>query len=63
MILTLKNRSIAKFFCSRAFISSAAMPKEEKLALGITENLIRISVGAEDPEDIVGDLKQALDQL
>lgn len=47
----------------RALISSASMPKEEKLALGITDNLVRISVGTEDPEDIVDDLKQALDQI
>lgn len=37
------------------------MPRQEKTALGITDNLIRVSVGTEDPEDIVKDLRQALD--
>ncbi|XP_063702755.1 putative cystathionine gamma-lyase 2 [Culicoides brevitarsis] len=46
-----------------ALISSASMPKEEKEALGITDNLIRLSIGTEDPEDIVGDLQQALERL
>lgn len=35
--------------------------KEEKLNIGITENLIRLSVGIETKSDIIADLKQALD--
>uniref|UniRef100_A0A336LW77 cystathionine gamma-lyase n=1 Tax=Culicoides sonorensis TaxID=179676 RepID=A0A336LW77_CULSO len=46
-----------------ALIASRAMPIEEKEALGITNNLLRLSVGAEDPEDIVEDLNQALKQI
>lgn len=37
-------------------------PKERAEA-GISEGLIRISVGLEDPEDIIDDLKQGLDRL
>jgi methionine-gamma-lyase len=33
---------------------------EERLRLGITPVLIRISVGIEDPDDLIGDLNQAL---
>jgi len=33
---------------------------EEKLAMGITEGLLRLSVGLEDVEDILADLAQAL---
>jgi cystathionine gamma-synthase len=34
---------------------------EERAAMGIPESLIRYSVGIEDPEDLIGDLKQALE--
>lgn len=36
---------------------------EERAEAGISEGLIRISVGLEDPEDIIADLKQGLDKL
>ncbi|RDY23474.1 methionine gamma-lyase [Romboutsia maritimum] len=36
---------------------------EERAEAGITEGLIRISVGLEDAEDIIADLKQGLDRL
>jgi O-succinylhomoserine sulfhydrylase len=33
---------------------------EEKSALGITEGMVRLSVGLEDAEDLIDDLDQAL---
>lgn len=36
---------------------------EEKALLGVTEDLVRVSVGIEDPRDILEDFKQALDVL
>ena len=33
---------------------------EERVAVGITEDLLRLSVGLEDPEDLIADLNQAL---
>jgi methionine-gamma-lyase len=36
------------------------VPREERLRAGITDGLIRISVGIEDPEDLLADLAQAL---
>jgi cystathionine beta-lyase/cystathionine gamma-synthase len=36
------------------------MPKEVRDAVGITDSLVRLSVGIEDVEDIIGDLDQAL---
>jgi cystathionine beta-lyase/cystathionine gamma-synthase len=36
------------------------IPEEERLQLGITPALIRISVGIEDPDDLIADLNQAL---
>jgi len=36
---------------------------KEKMSLGITKNLIRLSVGLEDPEDIISDIDSALKKL
>lgn len=41
-------------------MSHAELPQEERLAAGITPQLIRISVGIEDADDLISDLKQAL---
>lgn len=43
-----------------AMMSHAAMPAEERVARGITDGLIRLSVGLEDIEDLKADLAQAL---
>ncbi len=43
-----------------ATMSHAALPRQQRERLGITEDLIRISVGIEDVEDIIADLDQAL---
>jgi cystathionine gamma-synthase/methionine-gamma-lyase len=40
--------------------SHREMPPDQRDRLGITENLIRLSVGIEAPEDITADLNQAL---
>jgi cystathionine beta-lyase/cystathionine gamma-synthase len=39
------------------------MSPEERAAVGIDDGLIRLSVGLEDPKDIIADLEQALDEL
>jgi cystathionine gamma-lyase len=41
-------------------MTHAEIPKEERIKVGISDDLIRISVGIEDVEDIIEDLKQAL---
>ncbi|GLH64862.1 bifunctional cystathionine gamma-lyase/homocysteine desulfhydrase [Parageobacillus sp. G301] len=43
-----------------AKMTHASIPKERREQLGITEGLIRISVGLEDVEDLIEDLAQAL---
>ena len=43
-----------------AQMTHASMPKEVRDAVGITDSLVRLSVGIEDVEDIIGDLDQAL---
>jgi cystathionine gamma-lyase len=39
-----------------ASMTHASVPKERRLKLGIADNLIRVSVGIEDPEDLMQDL-------
>lgn len=41
-------------------MTHASVPEDQRKALGITETLIRLSVGLEEVEDLVGDLKNAL---
>ena len=43
-----------------ALMTHACMPKEVRERVGITEGLVRLSVGIEDVEDIIADLDQAL---
>ncbi|MBM7600206.1 cystathionine gamma-lyase/homocysteine desulfhydrase [Virgibacillus halotolerans] len=44
-----------------AKMTHASIPKERREALGITDGLIRISVGIEDVDDLIEDLQQALE--
>lgn len=44
-----------------ATMTHGAIPKKEREQLGIKDSLIRLSVGIEDEEDLIADLKQALD--
>ena len=43
-----------------AAMTHTMIPKEVREAAGITDGMIRMSVGLEDPDDIIADLKQAL---
>ncbi|MGB0444261.1 MAG: trans-sulfuration enzyme family protein, partial [Flavobacteriaceae bacterium] len=43
-----------------ASMTHASIPKEEREKTGVTEGLIRLSVGIEDSEDLISDLAQAL---
>jgi cystathionine beta-lyase len=46
-----------------ATMSHAAMPPEERAARGISDALVRLSVGLEDAGDLIEDLRQALDKV
>lgn len=46
--------------CHPASMTHATLPKELRGRIGITDNLIRISVGIEDKEDILEDIQKAL---
>ena len=41
-------------------MTHASIPREERLKVGLTDSLIRLSVGIEDIEDLMADLDQAL---
>lgn len=46
-----------------ASMTHACIPKDERIKAGISDGLVRLSVGIENIEDIIEDLKQALDQI
>ena len=43
-----------------ASMTHASIPKEERIKNGLTDSLIRVSVGIEDADDLIDDLKQAI---
>ena len=46
-----------------AAMTHLSVPPERKAMLGITDNLVRISIGIEDPDDLIADFEQALAQV
>ncbi|HET9279741.1 MAG TPA: cystathionine gamma-synthase [Flavitalea sp.] len=46
-----------------ATMTHASIPREERIKNGLSDSLIRLSVGLEDIDDLVEDLKQALEKL
>jgi cystathionine beta-lyase/cystathionine gamma-synthase len=45
-----------------AIMTHASVPEADRIKLGITDGLIRLSVGIEDKKDLIHDIKQALDR-
>ena len=43
-----------------AIMTHASVPNAQRAALGITDNLVRLSIGIEDCEDLIADLDSAL---
>lgn len=46
-----------------AIMTHASVPAEQRKTLGIDDSLIRLSVGIEDIDDLISDLKQAFDKI
>jgi cystathionine beta-lyase/cystathionine gamma-synthase len=44
-----------------ASMTHASIPREERIKNGLSDSLIRLSVGIEDVDDLIDDLKQCLD--
>ncbi len=69
----LDNLSIAKLAVSLggtetlashpASMTHLSVPDERKAALGITDSLVRISIGIEDADDLIADFEQALEKV
>lgn len=43
-----------------ASMTHASIPREERLKVGLSDSLIRLSIGVEDVEDLIGDLERTL---
>lgn len=46
-----------------ASMTHASIPREERLKVGLTDSLIRLSVGVEDVNDLINDLEKALNSI
>jgi cystathionine gamma-lyase len=51
---------VESLLCHPATMTHASIPPEERAKIGITDALIRLSVGVEDVEDLIEDLEQAI---
>ncbi len=54
---------VESLVCYPATMTHAAVPERMRQRLGITEGLVRLSCGIEDTEDLVEDVRQALDKV
>jgi len=46
-----------------ASMTHASIPKEQRLKVGLTDSLIRLSIGVEDVDDLIADLEKALSKI
>lgn len=53
--------AVESLACSPALMTHTAVPRADREAIGLTDSLIRISVGVEGTEDLCQDVQQALD--
>ncbi|MFN5174972.1 MAG: cystathionine gamma-synthase [Ignavibacteria bacterium] len=54
---------VESLVCYPVSMTHGSIPKEQRERLGITEGLVRLSVGIEDKEDLMADIAKALDAL
>jgi cystathionine gamma-lyase len=54
--------AVESLACSPAIMTHASVPVAAREAIGLTDSLIRLSIGIEHEEDLLQDLKQALDK-
>jgi cystathionine beta-lyase/cystathionine gamma-synthase len=52
---------VETLLCHPASMTHASVPPERRRDIGLTDSLLRISTGVEDPADLIDDLQQALD--
>jgi cystathionine beta-lyase/cystathionine gamma-synthase len=51
---------VETLICHPATMTHASVPPELRQAIGLTDSMVRISAGIEDPADLIDDLQQAL---
>ena len=49
--------------CHPANMTHKSIPREVRIKSGISDSLVRLSIGLEDPEDLIADLEKALNNL
>jgi cystathionine beta-lyase/cystathionine gamma-synthase len=54
---------VETLICHPATMTHASVPDAERARLGITDGLVRVSVGIESAEDIIADLEEALARI
>lgn len=54
---------VKSLVCHPATMTHASIPRDERLKLGLGDGLIRLSVGIEDPRDLIKDLEEGLTKL
>ena len=54
---------VESLVCHPASMTHASVPIERRAQIGLTESMVRLSVGIEDLDDLIGDVAQALDGL
>jgi cystathionine beta-lyase/cystathionine gamma-synthase len=52
---------VETLICHPASMTHASVPPERRAAIGLSDSLVRISTGVEDPQDLIDDLTQALE--
>jgi cystathionine beta-lyase/cystathionine gamma-synthase len=52
---------VESLVCHPVSMTHGSVPVDQRKKLGITDGLIRLSVGIEDADDLIADLKHALD--
>lgn len=55
--------AVESLACCPAIMTHNSVSAEVRLAAGVTDNLIRLSVGVEDAKDLIDDLAAALDGI
>ena len=54
---------VESLICHPASMTHGSIPLEDRLKLNLTDGLVRLSVGCEDPEDLIQDIKNALEKI
>ncbi|MCP5051529.1 MAG: hypothetical protein GY940_30455, partial [bacterium] len=55
--------SVESLISHPASMTHAAVPEEDRETFGLTNGLVRISVGVEDVDDLIADLREAFKNL